>query len=113
MLIKFALTESAEGAARKCNDIKIKVSGDTLLRLSKKWEPYIDKETIHSIGIDDFAFKKKHHYGTVIIDLDTGKVIDILNTRSPEEIQKELDKYPNLHTISRDRGYSYKAVSKM
>lgn len=58
MLAKFALTESAEGAARKCNDIKIKISGDTLLRLSKRWEPYIDKEAIHSIGIDDFAFKK-------------------------------------------------------
>lgn len=33
-------------------------------------------------------------------------------TRSPEKIQKELDKYPNLHIISRDRGYSYKAVPK-
>lgn len=62
MLTKFALIHSAEGAARRCNDIKIKVSGDTLLRLSKKWESNIDKRTIHSIGIDEeidgFAFKK-------------------------------------------------------
>lgn len=42
---------------------------------------------------------KKHHYGTVIINSDTGKIIDILNIRDLEEIQKVLNKYPNLHTI--------------
>lgn len=35
-----------------------------------------------------------------------------MNTRDPDEIQKVLSGYPNLQTISRDRGYSYKAVSK-
>lgn len=58
LLTKFSLTQSAEAAARRCNDINIKVSGDTLLRLSKKYEHIIDKESIKSIGIDDFAFKK-------------------------------------------------------
>lgn len=58
LLTKFSLTQSAEGAARRCNDINIKVSGDTLLRLSKKYEHPINKESIQSIGIDDFAFKK-------------------------------------------------------
>ncbi|SHD77693.1 conserved protein of unknown function [[Clostridium] ultunense Esp] len=56
MLTKFSLTQSAEAAARRCSDINIKVSGDTLLRLSKKWEPSIDEDSIYSIGIDDFAF---------------------------------------------------------
>lgn len=35
-----------------------------------------------------------------------------MDTRDPDEIQKALSEYPNLDTISRDRGYSYKAVSK-
>lgn len=56
MLTKFSLTHSAESASRQCKNINIKVSGDTLLRLSKKWEPSINKDSIHSIGIDDFAF---------------------------------------------------------
>lgn len=55
---------------------------------------------------------KKHQYGTVIVNLDTVKIIDILDTRDSDEIQKALPEYPDLHTISRDRGYSYKAVSK-
>lgn len=58
LLAQFALTQSAESAARRCKNINIKVSGDTLLRISKQWEPSIKKETINAIGIDDFAFKK-------------------------------------------------------
>lgn len=58
LLTRFSLTQSAEAAARRCNDINIKVSGDTLLRLSKKYEHLINKESIQAIGIDDFAFKK-------------------------------------------------------
>ena len=36
----------------------IDVSGDTLLRLSKKWDLEIDKEKIIAVGVDDFALKK-------------------------------------------------------
>lgn len=38
MLMKFSLTQSAESAARRCKDINIKISGDTLLRIPKKWD---------------------------------------------------------------------------
>lgn len=44
--------------------------------------------------------------------METGKAIDLLNTRDPIEVQKKLDKYENLNIISRDRGYSYKSVSE-
>lgn len=37
MLMKFSLTQSAESAARRCKDINIKISGDTL-RIPKKWD---------------------------------------------------------------------------
>lgn len=58
MLTRFALTESAESVSRKCSAININISGDTILRLAKKWEPDIDRNSIKAIGIDDFAFKK-------------------------------------------------------
>ncbi len=56
LLTKFLLTQSAESAARRCSYIKTKISGDTLLRLSKKYEFAMDMESIRSIGIDDFVF---------------------------------------------------------
>ena len=45
----------------------IDVSGDTLLRLSKKCDLEIDKEKIIVVAVDDFALKK-HRYGTIIIN---------------------------------------------
>ena len=46
----------------------------------------------------------------MIIDLERGEVIAMLDTRDPEEVQKVLDRYPNLDTISRDRGATYKVL---
>lgn len=46
----------------------------------------------------------------MIIDLERGEVIAMLDTRDPEEVQKVLDRYPNLETISRDRGATYKVL---
>jgi hypothetical protein len=57
-LTTLALMNTAESASRICKEMNIGISGDTLLRLSKKWLPYIDFEKIKAIGIDDFAFKK-------------------------------------------------------
>lgn len=54
---------------------------------------------------------KKYNYGTVIINLEAKKIIEILNTRDPNEVEKALKQYPNLHTISRYRGYSYSPIS--
>lgn len=58
MMIRLAMTYSAEGAANLLKSKHIDVSGDTLLRLTKKWEPQIDYSTVEAIGIDDFALKK-------------------------------------------------------
>ena len=54
----FSLTYSAEGAARILLQRGINISGDTLLRLSRKWKPDIDPDKVIAVGIDDFALKK-------------------------------------------------------
>lgn len=56
LLMRFALTESAESVSRKCKAININISGDTILRLAKKWELDIEKNSIIVIGMDDFDF---------------------------------------------------------
>lgn len=58
LLTRISLTNSAEEGSRLCKNQNIEVSGDTLLRLSKKWEPSIDKNEITAVGVDDFALKK-------------------------------------------------------
>jgi transposase len=58
LLTRISLINSAEEGARICKSQMIDVSGDTLLRLSKKWDLEIDKEKIIAVGVDDFALKK-------------------------------------------------------
>jgi len=57
-LIKFALTNTAEGTSRLMKKSNISVSGDTLLRLCNQWSMSHKKEDIIAIGVDDFALKK-------------------------------------------------------
>ena len=61
--------------------------------------------------IDDFALKKRHRYGTVMIDIETHKIIDLLESRDEKDITEWLKTYPNLEVISRDGGVMYKSSS--
>lgn len=62
--------------------------------------------------IDDFAFKKRHTYGTVMVDIDTHRIIDLIDSREIAEVTEWLKTYPNLEIVSRDGSVSYKSAIK-
>lgn len=68
----------------------------------------MDKLSIRKICIDDFALKKREKYATVMIDIETRKVVDILNSRDLEDVKKWLSKYPNIELVCRDGSITYK-----
>lgn len=57
--------------------------------------------------IDDFAFKKRYSYGTIMVVLDSHRIIDILNSRDKEPAIEWLRNYPNIETVSRDGSRIY------
>ena len=59
------------------------------------------------VGIDDWAWKKGHRYGTVVVDLQTHQPVDVLPDRSAETVATWLRKHPTIQVISRDRGGTY------
>lgn len=63
------------------------------------------------IGIDDFAWRRGHSYGSIVVDLEQRKVIDILPDRQRETIVAWLRENPQVHTICRDRGPGYGAAA--
>lgn len=63
------------------------------------------------VCIDDFAIKKRHKYGTVMIDIETHEIIDLLESRQEDDVTEWLKTYPNLEVISRDGGIMYKSAS--
>lgn len=60
------------------------------------------------VCIDDFAIRKCMRYATVMIDINSHKIIDMINSRDYEEITSWLKEFPNLKIISRDGSLTYK-----
>lgn len=70
----------------------------------------IDKISITKVCIDDFAMKKRNTYGTVMVDIETKNVIDLLGSRELTDVIKWLKSYPNLKIVSRDGSQTYAAA---
>ena len=64
--------------------------------------------TVTAIGIDDWAFRKGGNYGTIIVDLTTGKVIDLIKSRDEEDVKHWLEMHPHVELITRDRYAVYR-----
>lgn len=67
----------------------------------------MDKNGILRVCIDDFAFKKRYSYGTIMVDLDSHRIIDILDSRDKEPVKEWLKSYPNIEIVSRDGSQVY------
>lgn len=74
-----ALETSCEGCARICKEMGIHISGDSVIRLLlKRFEIQEPVQCSGTVGIDDFAFKKRNTYGTIIVDEKTHRPVAIM-----------------------------------
>ena len=67
----------------------------------------IEKSGIYRVCIDDFATKKRYTYGTVMADIDTGRIVDMLESRESAEVTVWLATFPNLEVVCRDGSTLY------
>lgn len=72
--------------------------------------PVPEKEAVTKVCIDDFAFRKRKTYGTIMVDIDTHRIIDLLASRETADVAEWLKSYPNLEVVSRDGSVSYKSA---
>jgi transposase len=106
LLKQIAFEVSAESGARILSWMGAMVSPDSLLRLVRTI-PESEVKTPWALGVDDWAKKKGQSYGTILVNLETHQVVDILPDRSAETITKWLQEHPGVEVISRDRGTNY------
>jgi transposase len=55
------------------------------------------------IGVDDWAWRKGQRYGTIIVDLQRGCPIDVLEDRTAETVATWLHAHPDVTIVARGR----------
>jgi len=102
--IGFALGGAA--GSRLTEHLDMPTSPDTLLRRVKNFadEP---ASIPRYVGVDDWALRKGQRYGTILIDLERGRVLDILPGRDGQALKAWLKDHPGVEIITRDRWPAY------
>ena len=95
-----------EAGSRLAVLIAMPTSPDTLLRRVKLLED-VPGPPPRVVGIDDWAWRKGHRYGTIIVDLERSEVIELLPDRDANTVAAWLKAHPDVEVVSRDRSPTY------
>ena len=85
LLIAFEL--GGEAGARFARELGLLVSADTLLGRIRE-APCEGTEEVRALGIDDWAKRKGRSYGTILVDLEKHRVVDLLPDRTAQTLAK-------------------------
>ncbi len=97
-LIALGLATSAEVCARLAPKLGLQVSAPTLLR-SLRTVSCASPASVRILGIDDWSWKKGQIYGTLLVDLEQRKPIELLPDRREETVTAWLLTHPEIEVI--------------
>lgn len=86
--------------------LMLPVSNDTLLRVVRR-RAGCRTDPLTVVGVDDWAFRRNHRYGTIICDLERRRIVKLLPDREIGTVAAWLAAHPGIRVVSRDRGGGY------
>ena len=109
-LLEICIATGGNRGAKLSSKLGMPVSASTILRLLNA-QTTPDYETPRVLGVDDWAIRKGQVYGTILVDMEKQKPIDLLEGREAEALEAWLNEHPGVEIISRDRASDYATAS--
>ncbi|MFH9355517.1 ISL3 family transposase [Kitasatospora sp. NPDC017646] len=111
-LQRLALMLAGRAGSRLADTLAVPVSRSTLLRLIRAL-PERAAATPRVLGIDEFALRKGPDYGTILIDIETPKPVDLLPDRTTSTVARWLAEHPGVKVICRDRSPAFAEAGRL
>ncbi|WP_328688083.1 transposase [Streptomyces phaeochromogenes] len=96
-LRSIAIEHGGRPAARLCRRLRMAAGRTRLLRLLVA--PAVPDRAPRVLGVDEFAFRRGCTYGTVLVDVEAGRVVDVLTDRTSETFAVWLTEHPGAEII--------------
>jgi transposase len=105
-LQSIGLATCGKGGARLAARLGMHTSRNSILRRIME-VPDASPRSVVFLGIDDFSFRRGYRFGTILVNLESHRVVDLLPDRQAETASQWMRHQPDLAVVSRDRGGEY------
>ncbi len=109
-ITSIGLATCGKGGTRLAARLGIHTTRQTILRRIMAL-PESSAESILFLGIDDFSFRRGLRFGTLLVNLESRRVVDLLADREAETSAAWMRQHPDLKAVSRDRGGAYASAA--
>ncbi len=109
-ITSIGLATCGKGGVRLAARLGIQSSRQTILRRILDL-PDIPTGSILYLGIDDFSFRRSCRFGTILVNLESRRVVDLLPDREAETSAAWMRQQLDLMAVSRDRGGAYASAA--
>ncbi len=106
IVLIFGVAVGGAPGARLLAELGIPISGATLLRTVMA-TALPDTSAPQVLGVDDWCRRKGRTYGTIFVDMEQHRPIDLVPGRDAAPLAQWLGAHPGVATICRDRAGAY------